>query len=215
MKSSTLKFYLIPITVLILGTIMYFMGYFQMIFAALIVLIASALEYGKGLFASMGFQRAKRKAFDLLVVAPLLAAVIFFAYLYLLIPGVTYLTGAPMDFSAFEVYKGDLPAILTLTLFAWVSAAFGEEIVFRGYLMRQFVKFFGDGKLALVLNILIFGVLFGFLHAYQGISGQIITGIIGMLLATIFYLRKYDLWFCIALHGFIDTIAMVFIYYGI
>ncbi|NQZ45446.1 MAG: CPBP family intramembrane metalloprotease [Flavobacteriaceae bacterium] len=215
MKSSTLKFYLIPITVLILGTIMYFLGYFQMIFAALIVLIASALEYGKGLFASMGFQRSKRKAFDLLVVAPLLAAVIFFVYLYLLIPGVTYLTGAPMDFSAFEVYKGDLPAILTLTLFAWVSAAFGEEIVFRGYLMRQFVKFFGDGKLALVLNILIFGVLFGYLHAYQGISGQIITGIIGMLLATIFYLRKYDLWFCIALHGFIDTIAMVFIYYGI
>ena len=46
------------------------------------------------------------------------------------------------------------------------------------------------------------------------ISGQILTSIIGMLLAVIFHLRKNDLWFNIALHGFIDTVGLVYMYYG-
>jgi len=52
------------------------------------------------------------------------------------------------------------------------------------------------------------------MHGYQGITGQIITGIIGLLLAIIFHLRKYDLWFNIAVHGFFYTIALIVIYNG-
>ena len=215
MKTNVLKSTLTPIVAILLCCVLYALGNFQVLFAALIVIAASGIEYGKELFASLGFQRHRLKALNLLVIAPLVAGLMFAVYLYVLIPGVTYLTGQPIDFSVFEAYKGNLPAVLGLFVYIWASAAFGEEILFRGYLMRQFVKFFGDGRMAIVLNIILLGALFGWIHAYQGITGQIITGIIGITMATIFYLRKYDLWFCIAIHGFFDTIALVFMYYGI
>ena len=151
---------------------------------------------------------------NLLIMAPILGAAIFLFYSYFLVPSVIYLTGKPIDFSVFEIYKGNLPAILSLLALVWVSAAFAEEIIFRGYLMRQFTKFFGSSNISLVANILLFGFIFGWTHAYQGLSGQIVSGITGMLLATIFYFRKNDLWFNIAVHGFIDTVAVIYIYYG-
>lgn len=215
MKKDFLKTKATPVIALVLCCILYLSGYFQIIFAVPIILLASGIEYGKSIFKSLGFQRSRLRAIDLLVIAPLIAGGLFILYLHVLIPGVTYVTGQPMDFTAFEQFEGDLQAILGLLFFVWLSAAFGEEILFRGYLMRQFTKFFGSSKLSLVLNILLFGVIFGWIHAYQGISGQIVTGIIGITLAIIFHLRKDDLWFSIAIHGFFDTIALVLIYQGV
>ncbi|MCK8521550.1 CPBP family intramembrane metalloprotease [Aquimarina sp. D1M17] len=215
MNKTFLTTKLTPVVVIILFSILYLTGYFQMMIAALIVLLASAIEYKKELFTSLGFQRKRINVKSLLVMAPLFGIAFFLVYYYIMVPGVTYLTGQPIDYSAFESYKGNLPAILSLLVYIWLSAAFGEEIVFRGYLMRQFTKFFGSSTISLVLNVLIFGLIFGWLHAYQGITGQIITGIIGMIMALIFHFRKNDLWFNIAVHGFFDTTALVFIYFGI
>ena len=53
------------------------------------------------------------------------------------------------------------------------------------------------------------------MHSSQGITGQLVTWIVGALLALIFYLRKYDLWFMIAVHGFFNTIALSCIYFGL
>lgn len=205
---------LTPVIAILLCCLLYISGYFQIIIAAIILIIASAIEYGKDLFKSLGFQREKISVKSLLITAPLLAIISFLVYSYVLVPGVTSLTGQPMDYSVFESYKGNLPAILTLFTLIWVGAAFGEEIVFRGYLMRQFTKFFGSSKISIIVNILLFGFVFGWLHAYQGLSGQIVTGIVGMFLACIFHIRKNDLWFNVAVHGFFDTVALVYIYYG-
>lgn len=214
MTKAFLTTKLTAVIAIILCCVLYLTGYFQIIFAALILLIASAIEYRKELFSALGFHRKKINLKSLFIYAPLLAIAIFLFYGYVMIPSVTYLTGEPMDFSVFEQYKGNLSASLNLLFFIWISAAFGEEIVFRGYLMRQFTKFFGSGKISLVINIILFGFLFGLIHAYQGISGQILSGIIGMLLALIFHIRKNDLWFNIVLHGCFDTVAVVYIYYG-
>jgi membrane protease YdiL (CAAX protease family) len=215
MNKSFLKTKLVPILALIFCYILYLSGYFQIIIATFIILIANAIEYRKDLFKSLGFQRKGLKIKNLLIIAPLISGGLFLLYYFILIPGVTHLTGQAIDFSEFEQFKGNLSAILSLLILVWLSAAFGEEILFRGYLMRQFIKFFGNGQISIVINILLFGIIFGWIHAYQGITGQIITGIIGILLAVIFYIRKYDLWFNIAVHGFFDTIALVFIYYGL
>ncbi|MDY8135418.1 type II CAAX endopeptidase family protein [Aquimarina sp. 2201CG5-10] len=214
MNKSSLKTNLTPIITVIILCLLYLSGYFQMIIAGFIVLIASAIEYKKDLFKSLGFQRKRLNLKSLLVVAPLLGAAFFLFYYYIMVPSVAYITGQPIDFSVFEPYKGNLPGILNLLVFMWAAAAFGEEIVFRGYLMRQFTKFFGSSKISLVINILLFGFIFGWVHAYQGITGQIVAGITGMLLAIIFHIRKNDLWFNVAVHGFIDSVAFLFIYYG-
>lgn len=215
MKKDFLKTTLTPIIAAILCIALHRLGYGIAILAMPIILAASAIEYGKGTFGSLGFQRERLKVFDLLVVAPLVAGGLFLLYWFVLVPGAVSLTGQPIDFSAFESYKGNLKAVLSLLLFVWVSAAFGEEILYRGYFMRQFVKFFGEGRISIMLNILILGVIFGSAHSYQGISGMVVAGTTGAIFATIFCFRKYDLWFNVALHGFFDTIAMVLVYRGV
>ena len=127
-----------PVIAILLCCLLYLSGYFQIIIAALIVLVASAIEYKKDMFKSLGFQRKRVNVKSLLIMAPILGIVMFLFYFYIMVPSAAYVTGQPIDFSVFEVYKGNLPATMTLLVFIWVSAAFGEEIVFRGYLMRQF-----------------------------------------------------------------------------
>ena len=188
------------------------LDYFETIIGSIVVMLASYIEYGKKLFASLGF--AKFKAKDFFIIAPLVAGMLFLLYYFVLIPSVTHYTNQPIDISQFDQLKGNLLYSSIMLLLIWTSAAFSEEIIMRGYFMRQFVKFFGDSKPSIVINILLFATIFGFLHGYQGITGQIITGIIGLLLSLIFYLRKYDLWFNVAVHGFFDTFALIIIYNG-
>tara|TARA_R110002096_G_scaffold49780_3_gene131223 strand:+ start:993 stop:1643 length:651 start_codon:yes stop_codon:yes gene_type:complete len=214
MKQAILKTKIVPLLAVSICYILYLLGYFQILIGTFVVLIASLIEFRKDIFKSLGFQKKGLNIKNLLLIAPLISGGLFLLYYFVLVPGVTYITGQAMDFSAFDSFNGNLPATLGLLVFIWVSAGFGEEILFRGYLMKQFIKFFGKSKVSLLINILLLGIIFGWLHSYQGITGQIITGIIGILLAIIFYIRKYDLWFNVAVHGFFDTIALVFIYYG-
>lgn len=214
MNKAFLKSTLTPVITIIICCILYYSGHFQMTIAAIIMIIASAIEYKKDLFKSLGFQRERLNVKNILIVAPLLAIAFFLFNGYVLLPVVTYFTGQPIDYSMFDSYKGNLPAILSIFVYMLFSGAFGEEIVFRGYLMRQFTKFFGSSKISILINILLFGTLFGLSHAYQGITGMIFTGIVGMFFAVVFHIRKNDLWFNIALHGFIDTIALIYMYFG-
>ncbi len=214
MNFAFLKTTLVPILAVGLCCLLYLFDSFLGITAAIIILIASAVEFKRDAFTSLGFYRKGLNLKNLFLWAPLVSGGLFLLFYFLLVPGATYLTGQALDHSDFDGYQGNLPATLTLLGFIWISAAFGEEIVFRGYLMRQFVKFFGESHISILINIVLFGILFGWVHAYQGITGQLVTGVLGVLFSLMFYLRKYDLWFNVAVHGFFDTIALVFVYYG-
>jgi len=190
-------------------------GNFETIFASVIVIIVSAIEYKKELFTSLGFYRKHLNLKNLLVTAPLVSIVLFLVYYFILLPGITYMTGQAIDYLDFRaLLQGNTPALLNILPFVWISAGFGEEIIWRGYFMRQFTKLFGESTLSMTINIILFGVIFGLCHSYQGITGQIVTGILGSVLAIIFYSKKYDLWFNIAIHGFFDTLALWAFYKG-
>lgn len=191
------------------------MPYIVNIVISLLIVVANYFEYHGKPFSALGFQRKRFTVINLLVLAPLVASALFAFYVFLLVPGVTLLTGVPIDYSAFAPLEGDLGFTLVAIAVVWATAGFGEEIIFRGYFMRQFAKFFGEGKISIALNIIVLGCFFGFMHGYQGITGQVVTGVIGAIIAFIFYLRKYDLWFVIAVHGFIDTIALLCLYFGL
>lgn len=189
--------------------------YIENIIISILIIIANYIEYKGKPFSALGFQREKFTFKNIFLLAPLVALGLFVFYVFALVPGITKLTGAPIDYSSFDQLKGNLSACLIALVVVWATAGFGEEIIFRGYFMRQLVKFFGESKISIVLNIVLLACFFGFMHSYQGITGQLVTGVIGALLALIFYLRKYDLWFIIAVHGFFDTIALVCIYFGL
>jgi uncharacterized protein len=185
------------------------------IIISILIIIANYIEYRGKPFSALGFQREKFTLKNIFVLAPLIALGLFAFYVFAVVPGVTKLTGVPIDYSSFERLEGNLQACLIALLVVWATAAFGEEIIFRGYFMRQLVKFLGENKVSILINIVLLSCFFGFMHGYQGITGQLVAGFVGALLAMIFYIRKYDLWFVIAVHGFFDTIAIVCIYFGL
>ncbi len=218
MNKTILRQILIPLITISIICFLWF-GPFRItienIIISIVIIIANYIEYKGKPFSALGFQREKFTFKNIFVLAPLVTLGLFAFYVFVLVPGITKLTGVPIDYSGFDQLKGNLPAFLITLLLVWATAGFGEEIIFRGYFMRQFVKFFGESKVSIVLNIVLITGFFGFMHSSQGITGQLVTWIVGALLALIFYLRKYDLWFIIAVHGFFNTIALTCIYFDL
>lgn len=219
MNKLTLKQTITPFVTLAIICFMYFGPIprtpFENIIISVIIIIANGIEYKRKPFSALGFQRAKFNAKNLLVHAPLTAIGLFALYVIAIVPGFEMATGVPIDYSSMNPLEGNLPTTIVWLLVVWATAAFGEEIIFRGYFMRQFIKFFGDSKISLVVNILIFCSFFGYMHIQQGITGQLVAATTGALLSILFYRRKYDLWFMILLHGYFNTLGILCFYFGI
>jgi CAAX protease family protein len=67
-----------------------------------------------------------------------------------------------------------------------VSAGLFEEIIFRGYLQRQFNAIFNHAVAGIVGS----GVIFGLAHGYQGARGMVVIAVFGILFGTMAHLRK-------------------------
>lgn len=104
--------------------------------------------------------------------------------------------------------EGNVPLFLLWLAIVWTAAAFGEEMFFRGYLITRLETAFGGIRWGLVLAVLLPALLFGYGHYYyQGLSGLVLTGAIGLALGTMFLLFRRNLWPVIVWHGLIDTLA--------
>ena len=219
MNKLTVRQIVIPLVTLAIICFMYFGPItrtpFENIIISMIIIIANYIEYKGKPFTALGFKRDNFKVKNLLVHAPLVALALFIFYVFAVVPGIEMLTGVPIDYSSMSQLEGDLQTTIVWLLLVWVTAGFGEEIIFRGYLMRQFVKFFGDSNISLAINILVICGFFGYMHMQQGITGQLVVVIIGALLSIIFYKRKYDLWFMIMIHGIFNTLGILSFYFGL
>ena len=109
-----------------------------------------------------------------------------------------------------------LPAfLLDLVFGAWIGAAIGEELFFRGFLLTKFTTLFGDGRLALALAVLAQAVWFGAGHVSQGVSGMIMAGAIGAALGTFFLTRaRRALLPLIIAHAFVNTLTQTINYFS-
>lgn len=115
----------------------------------------------------------------------------------------------------FAGLEGDLPELLYWLVFiAWGSAAFGEELVFRGFVQTRLERLLGSGTGAAWAAVLAQGVIFAALHAYLGAGGAILAGATGLIIGALYLLGGRNLWPCIILHGLIDTITLTAVYSG-
>lgn len=89
-------------------------------------------------------------------------------------------------------------------LFALLSlaAGFGEEIVYRGYLLAILAPLFDGPWTAALVSSMAFAVL----HAYQGPVGLVRSGVLGFLFAAAFLLHG-SLWPVIAVHAGVDLVS--------
>jgi membrane protease YdiL (CAAX protease family) len=97
---------------------------------------------------------------------------------------------------------------------SWTVAAFGEEIVYRGYFMSRITDIIGKTQTAWIVSLLLSAVLFGGIHYYQGISGVLSTGISGLVFGALYLGTKRNLWAAILAHGTYDTVGFLLIFLG-
>jgi membrane protease YdiL (CAAX protease family) len=104
-------------------------------------------------------------------------------------------------------------ALITL-LIVWTFAAFGEELSYRGYLLRRAGDVFGRSNGAYILGMILVALLFGFGHYYKGPAGVVDSTYSGLVLGCAYLLSGRNLWAAILAHGISDTSAVLALFMG-
>ncbi len=146
-----------------------------------------------GIGAGMGYQ-----GFSLVVVEPALAR----------------LTGRLPDVSLFAPLAGNVHLLLISLAVAWTLAAFGEEFVYRGYLLTRIARALGGAPRAWVGGLTVTSILFGVGHAYQGWSGMITAGLGGFVFGLLYLATGRNLWVAVIAHGTMDTVGFLLLFLG-
>ncbi len=149
---------------------------------------------GLALAIGIGYQ-----VLDTLVIAPILQS----------------LTGETIDLSQFSFIKGSLLALLFFLVLTWTEAAFIEEMFFRGYFFNRLTDFTGNGRIGIIIALVVSSLAFGAAHSYQGITGMVDTFLASLVLGLLYLFTRRNLWLPILTHGIIDTIGFLILYAGL
>jgi len=122
------------------------------------------------------------------------------------------LLGAPASNMRYQWLAGNTAALPGMVAVVLVSAGFGEEVLFRGYLFERFGKLLGPGKVALVSTVLLSATLFALAHYWdQGIPGVEQAAVTGLGFGGAFAWRK-QIWAVMVAHAAFDLTAVALIY---
>ncbi|MDX5347560.1 MAG: CPBP family intramembrane metalloprotease [Hymenobacteraceae bacterium] len=135
-------------------------------------------------------------------------------FLKQIIPWIIEITNTRPDISHLMGIRGSLPDFIVILLMVWLTAAFLEEVIFRGFFINAFDHLF-DNNFPIVsiwISVLLNAILFGLIHFYQGPSGILITGIVGLFSGLIYVASGRNLWTVILIHGLIDTFSLYQVY---
>lgn len=129
-------------------------------------------------------------------------------------PILVRLLGKQPDLEDFRPLIGNLKLTLIFLALTWTLAAFGEEMVYRSYLMNRVADLFNRTRRAWIISLIVIHVAFGLAHAYQGWTGAIDEGLSGLLLGVIYLRTGRNLAVPIIAHGIGDTIDFMLIFLG-
>jgi hypothetical protein len=99
--------------------------------------------------------------------------------------------------------------LLFLIPVSWGSAAFGEELLLRGFLLHRFTSLLGSAG-----GVLLQALVFALGHAYQGVTGVVNLFVVGLILGYVYLRGGHNLWPVIVAHGLIDTLSTTLVYLG-
>lgn len=120
--------------------------------------------------------------------------------------------GTHLNINHFYALNGNFPLFLSTTLTMWVTAAFLQEVVFRAFLINTLDSLLGRTFWSQWTAVLASAVVFAGIHAYQGITGILITGFIGLLFGIVYIFNGRRIWPLILVHGLVNTITYWSIY---
>lgn len=131
----------------------------------------------------------------------------------LLTPLIEVITGVERNLTRLDFVRGDWVAYVSFLPLLWLSAALGEEVVYRGFLITRLLEAFGSTTwLVKAAAVAISSLAFALVHAYQGPAGLVLTGVMGMLLSVLFVVSRFNLWCNVIVHGVYDTLSLAMIW---
>jgi CAAX protease family protein len=211
MRTKLHNFIVSPIVVLtaisISAILSYLTGGLGYVFGIVIALIALWASR----FAWLEFGISRPEWSNTIFIAILYSLGIYFVMDILIQPFLELIFG-PIDLGDLDGIRGNFLNYVIFIVFMWIVAGFGEELLYRGFFMKQLAHILGDSNKAWITAALIISSLFGLVHLYQGISGVITTGVIGFILSLIFYKNRTNLVLVMLTHGFYDVIGITLIH---
>jgi membrane protease YdiL (CAAX protease family) len=97
----------------------------------------------------------------------------------------------------------------------WGTAAFGEELVYRGFIYTRILLLIGESRLGRLLAGLCQAALFGLAHLYLGPRGALNGFAIGLTSVVVYELSGRNLWPVVLAHGLVDTIGLTALHFGV
>jgi len=161
----------------------------------------------------VGFTRPSSWKVALLI--GLLAGVIIEAFeLFISQPLLARWLGKMPDLSAFSAVHGHLKIAIIYILLIWILAAFGEELVYRGYLLNRLAGLFRFTRSGWAMSLIVIAIVFGSSHTGQGSTGIMENVWDGLLLGAVYLACGRNLTAAIVAHGVTDTVDLLLMYLG-
>jgi membrane protease YdiL (CAAX protease family) len=128
----------------------------------------------------------------------------------------TALALPPQDLARLGDIRHDTVRYLVLLIpIGWGTAAFGEELVFRGFLNTRLATAFGGGQAAIALSVVAQALLFGLGHVYLGPRGVMNAAAIGLVMGGVYWANGRNLWPLIIAHGLVDSVSLTVLRLGV
>ena len=99
--------------------------------------------------------------------------------------------------------------LLFLIPVSWGSAAIGEEMLTRGFLLHRITTLSNR-----TVGVLLQALLFALAHLYQGITGMVMIFFMALIFGVVYFRCGRSLLPLFAAHGLIDTIGVTLLYLG-
>lgn len=183
----------------------------------LAIVIATVVHKAQGLgWRDLGLARpeswSKTIVMALGTLLVMVAALFAFQVILMSIPGLAL---QPSDQSDYNPLTGNLPLFVTLVAASWTLIAFGEEMLFRAFLINSLAGLFGNLKVRWVLALVGSSLLFGLAHHDWGLAGIIETLIAGLIFGAVYLRTGRNLWVPIIAHALINTLKFSLVYAGL
>jgi uncharacterized protein len=120
-----------------------------------------------------------------------------------------------LNIARYAQVKDNALQFVGILAIVWTTAAIGEELLFRGFLLNRIEKMLGARAASAMIAVALQAVIFGAAHAYLGVRGIATAMLVGVVFGSWFVLRGRNLWPLIVAHGLIDTITLLAIYAGV
>ncbi len=120
----------------------------------------------------------------------------------------------PADLGGYNFLRGNLPMLILSLAGVYVVSSFGEEVIYRGFLINRMAELGSGGKAAWRLGVVVSSVVFGLVHFEWGLAGMVQTGLMGLALAISYLAVRRNLWVTVLAHGYLDTVLLLQVYFA-